>query len=111
MVVCRITLMVRKMKRTKAEQRTKWLKLKMAESCVAFTGELLPDDAISEEGEKVLYTLARRRDRDEKDVQQVRVIKDEDGNVLTDSTSVIGRWKEYFEELVNEEIKREQRDK
>ncbi|KAK3539398.1 hypothetical protein QTP70_006301 [Hemibagrus guttatus] len=33
------------------------------------------------EGEKDLYRLARQRDRDGKDVQQVRVIKDRDGRV------------------------------
>ncbi|KAK3506858.1 hypothetical protein QTP70_029531, partial [Hemibagrus guttatus] len=35
------------------------------------------------EGEKDLYRLARQRDRDGKDVQQVRVIKDRDGRMLT----------------------------
>ncbi|KAK3532174.1 hypothetical protein QTP86_009195 [Hemibagrus guttatus] len=35
------------------------------------------------EGEKDLYRLARQRDQDGKDVQQVRVIKDRDGRVLT----------------------------
>ncbi|KAK3516263.1 hypothetical protein QTP70_007246 [Hemibagrus guttatus] len=37
------------------------------------------------EGEKNLYRLARQRDRDGMDVQQVRVIKDRDGRVLTKS--------------------------
>ncbi|KAK3525541.1 hypothetical protein QTP86_034714 [Hemibagrus guttatus] len=40
------------------------------------------------EGEKDLYRLARQRDRDGKDVQQVRVIKDRDGRVLTSEESV-----------------------
>ncbi|KAK3568391.1 hypothetical protein QTP86_005565 [Hemibagrus guttatus] len=35
------------------------------------------------EGQKDLYRLARQRDRDGKDVQQVRVIKDRDGRVFT----------------------------
>ncbi|KAK3537145.1 hypothetical protein QTP70_002171 [Hemibagrus guttatus] len=35
------------------------------------------------EGEKDLYRIARQGDRDGKDVQQVRVIKDRDGRVLT----------------------------
>ncbi|KAK3561816.1 hypothetical protein QTP86_014395, partial [Hemibagrus guttatus] len=61
------------------------------------------------EGEKDLYRLARQRDRDEKDVQQVRVIKDRDGRVLTSEESVQRRWKEYFEELMNEENEREKR--
>ncbi|KAK3573129.1 hypothetical protein QTP86_014133, partial [Hemibagrus guttatus] len=55
------------------------------------------------EGEKDLYRLARQRDQDGKDVQQVRVIKDRDGRVLTSEESVQRRWKEYFEELMNEE--------
>ncbi|KAK3516238.1 hypothetical protein QTP70_006387 [Hemibagrus guttatus] len=61
------------------------------------------------EGEKDLYRLARQRDRDGKDMQQVRVIKDRDGRVLTSEESVQRRWKEYFEELMNEENEREKR--
>ncbi|KAK3540495.1 hypothetical protein QTP70_032457 [Hemibagrus guttatus] len=61
------------------------------------------------EGEKDLYRLARQRDRDGKNVQQVRVIKDRDGRVLTSEESVQRRWKEYFEELMNEENEREKR--
>ncbi|KAK3552447.1 hypothetical protein QTP86_011718 [Hemibagrus guttatus] len=63
------------------------------------------------EGEKDLYRLARQRDRDGKDVQQVRVIKDRDGRVLTSEESVQRRWKEYFEELMNEEIEREKKSR
>ncbi|KAK3572919.1 hypothetical protein QTP86_010566 [Hemibagrus guttatus] len=61
------------------------------------------------EGEKDLCRLARQRDRDGKDVQQLRVIKDRDGRVLTSEESVQRRWKEYFEELMNEENEREKR--
>lgn len=35
MVVCRKTLVVKKMKKTKAEKRTKWWKLKKEDCCVA----------------------------------------------------------------------------
>ncbi|KAK3548851.1 hypothetical protein QTP70_021031, partial [Hemibagrus guttatus] len=59
------------------------------------------------EGQKDLYRLARQRDRDGKDVQQV--IKDRDERVLTSEESVQRRWKEYFEELMNEENEREKR--
>ncbi|KAK3528476.1 hypothetical protein QTP70_000115 [Hemibagrus guttatus] len=61
------------------------------------------------EGEKDLYRLARQRDQDGKDVQQVRVIKDRDGRVLSSEESVQRRWKQYFEELMNEENEREKR--
>ncbi|KAK3506307.1 hypothetical protein QTP70_001252 [Hemibagrus guttatus] len=205
MVVCRMTLMVCKTKRSKIEKKTKWWKLKKEECCEEFRQKLrqalggqvvLPDDwettaeVIRETGrkllgvssgrrkedketwwwneevhdsiqrkrlakkkwdmdrteenrqeykelqhrvkrevskakqkayeelytrldtrerEKDLYRLARQRDRDGKDVQQVRVIKDRDGRVLTSEESVQRRWKEYFEELMNEENEREKR--
>ena len=63
----------------------------------------------TKEGEKELYRLARQRDRAEKDVQHVRVIKDENGNVMVNSEAVLKRWKEYFEKLMNEENNREPR--
>ncbi|KAK3517986.1 hypothetical protein QTP70_029104, partial [Hemibagrus guttatus] len=63
------------------------------------------------EGEKDLYRLARQRDRDGKDVQQVRVIKDIDERVLTSEESVQRIWKEYFEELMNEENEREKKSR
>ncbi|KAE8288333.1 hypothetical protein D5F01_LYC12200 [Larimichthys crocea] len=63
----------------------------------------------SKEAVTDLYRLARQRDRDGKDVQQSRMIKDRDGSVLTGASSVMGRWKEYFEELMNEENERERR--
>ena len=45
------------------------------------------------EGEKELYRLARQRDRAGKDVQHVRAIKDENGNVMVNSEAVLKRWK------------------
>ena len=35
------------------------------------------------------------------------MITDRDGNALTGARSVMGRWKEYFEELMNEENEKE----
>ena len=56
-----------------------------------------------------MYRLARQRDRAGKDVQHVRVIKDENGNVMVNSEAVLKRWKEYFEKLINEENDRDPR--
>ena len=50
---------------------------------------------------KELYRLARQRDRAGKDVQHVRVIKDENSNVMVNSEAVLKRWKEYIEKLTN----------
>ena len=62
----------------------------------------------TKEGEE-LYRLARQRDRAGKDVQHVRVLKDDNGNVMISSEAVLKRWKEYFEKLINEENDREPR--
>ncbi|KAK3520195.1 hypothetical protein QTP70_017929, partial [Hemibagrus guttatus] len=53
------------------------------------------------EGEKDLYRLARQRDRDGKDVQQVRIIKDRDARVLTseESTEYRGDYRDGQREL------------
>ena len=63
----------------------------------------------TKEGEKELYRLARQRDRAGKDVQHVRVIKDENGNAMVNSEAVLKRYKKYFEKLMNEENNREPR--
>ena len=63
----------------------------------------------TKEGEKELYRLARQRDRAGKDVQHVRVMKDENSNVMVNSEAVLKRCKEYFEKLMNEENNREPR--
>ena len=38
-----------------------------------------------------MYRLARQRDRAGKDVQHVRVIKDESGNIMVNSEAVLKR--------------------
>ena len=63
----------------------------------------------TKEGEKELYRLARQRDTAGKNVQHVRVIKDENGNVMVNPEAVLKRWKEYFEKLMNEENNRDPR--
>ena len=38
-----------------------------------------------------------------KDVQHVRIMKDENGYVMISSEAMLKKWKEYFEKLMNEE--------
>ena len=82
-----------------------------AKKAVAMAKRRVYDDLYArletKEGEKELYRLARQRDRAGKDVQHVRLIKDENGNVMINSEAVLKRWKEYFEKLMNEENNRE----
>lgn len=42
-------------------------------------------------------------------MQQIRVIKDGDGNGLTSEESVLRRWKDDFKELISEENESERR--
>ena len=84
-----------------------------AKKAVAMAKACVYDDLYArletKEGEKELYRLARQRDRAGKDVQHVRVIKDDNGNVMVNSEAVLKKWKEYFEKLMNEENNREPR--
>ena len=62
------------------------------------------------EGEMELFKIAKQRDRQGKDVHQARVIKNEDGEVLVEKQKVKQRWKEYFDNLLNQENSRERRE-
>ena len=55
--------------------------------------------------EKGHCTIARQRHQAGKDVQQVRMMKDKDGKVMTDEESVLRIWKEYYKGLMNEEMR------
>ena len=63
----------------------------------------------TKEGEKKLYRSARNRDRAGKDVQHVRIIKDENDNDMVNWEALLKRWKEYCEKLINEENDRDLR--
>ncbi|WMV29994.1 hypothetical protein MTR67_023379 [Solanum verrucosum] len=53
-------------------------------------------------GEKKLYRLAKAGERKARDLDQVKCIKDEEGKVLVDETSIKQRWRRYFHKLLNE---------
>ena len=51
----------------------------------------LYEELDSTEGERTLYRLARQKHQAGKDVQQVRMVKDTDGKVMTDEESILRR--------------------
>ena len=67
----------------------------------------LYEELDSKEGERTLYRLARQRQQAGKEVQQVRMMKDKDGEEMTEEESVLRIWKEYYKGLMNEENERE----
>ena len=61
------------------------------------------------EGENELFKIARQINRQSKDVQQVRVNKSKTGEMLMEKEKVKQRWKEYFDNFLNQENHRERR--
>ena len=95
----------RKSKRKERGEENKEMKIvkkctkkSKAKKAVAMAKGLAYDDLYArletKEGEKELYRLAGQSDRAGKDVQHVRIINDENGNVISSSEAVLKRWKE-----------------
>lgn len=55
------------------------------------------------EGEKIIYRVAKARNETRKDVGEIAIIKDQNGNILMKEDDVKRRWKEYFSNLLNTE--------
>ena len=49
------------------------------------------------------YSLAKRRNKVTKDLTQIKQIRSETGEVLSNEQEIKARWKIYFERLLNEE--------
>ena len=60
----------------------------------------------SREGLKKMMKLAKTRNKSTKDITHVKQVKDQYGNVLRKEEDILKRWKEYFEQLLNEENER-----
>ena len=55
------------------------------------------------EGQRSIHRIAKARNRATKDLTHIKQIKDTNGTVLTREDDIKSRWKEYFENLLNEE--------
>ena len=50
-----------------------------------------------------MFQIAKQRNKNGQDVQQVKVVKSECGEVLVEERRVQQRWREYFEDLLKQE--------
>ena len=64
----------------------------------------------TKEGENEVFKIAKQRNRQSKDIQQVRVIKSKTGEILMEEEKVKQRWKEHFDNLHNQENPKERRE-
>ncbi|CEF61390.1 Hypothetical protein SRAE_0000051450 [Strongyloides ratti] len=56
------------------------------------------------EGEKHLYKLVKAKHKKTKDIENFLGINDPEGKLLTNGKLVLNRWREYFNQICNEEF-------
>ena len=80
---------------------------KAAKKAVATNKALAMNELYGEletpEGERKIFRIAKARDKASKGFSHMKQIKNEHGVVLRDLDMIIGRWKGYFDKLLNEE--------
>ena len=65
--------------------------------------ERLYEELETPEDERKIFRIAKARDKASKDFSHMKQIKNEHGVILRDLDMIIGRWKGYFDKLLNEE--------
>ena len=58
------------------------------------------------EGQKKIFKIAKARNKSTKDITHIKQIKNEEGDVMCSTGDIQSRWKQYFEQLLNEENQR-----
>ncbi|XP_066965751.1 uncharacterized protein [Macrobrachium rosenbergii] len=85
-------------------------KNKVVKKMVAQAKAKAYDDVYNElgtkEGLNKMIKLSKARNKNTKDITHIKQIKDQDGVVLRKEEDIMKRWKEYFEQLLNEENNR-----
>ena len=65
------------------------------------------DNLGTKEGEKMIYRIARQRAEAKRDILEIKVLKDQQGQLLTEGEKIKERWRDYYDNLLNIENHRE----
>ncbi|XP_047481257.1 uncharacterized protein LOC125033631 [Penaeus chinensis] len=72
--------------------------------------ERLYEDLDTAEGMEKVLRMAKQKDKNSKDIYQMKLINSEEGYVLTKDEEILERWRTSFMRLMNEENPREVQD-
>ena len=60
---------------------------------------------VAKEGRQNIFRIAKQKKKERKDITGTKYLKGDNGELLVSEEQVSGRWREYFEKLLNEESK------
>lgn len=63
------------------------------------------DELRTNEGERKIYKLARGWSKKTKDIEVLKVVKAQNAAILYEKKKGLGRWRDYYEELMNDNEK------
>ena len=65
--------------------------------------EQFPERLDTKEGQRAVFRIAKQMAGERKDIIDMKCLKSENGEILTEPHAVNGRWKHYMEKLLNVE--------
>ena len=68
--------------------------------------DVIYDELETKEGLNKMLKLSKARSKSMKDITHIKQVKDRNGTVLKKEEDILKRWREYFEQLLNEENER-----
>ena len=91
--------------RNRLREKNKEVK-KMVAQAKARAYDEIYDELGAKEGLNKMLKLSKARSKSTKDITHIKQIKDRNGTVLKKEEDILKRWREYFEQLLNEENER-----
>ena len=58
----------------------------------------------SKEGRQNIFRIAKQKKKERQDITGINCLKGDNRELLVSEEHVLGRWREYFEKLLNEEL-------